>query len=389
MDIKLRNIKIRDVFNGFTDDGEDGVYAFDGRLTIRPPYQREFVYDAKEQEAVLHTILNGFPLNTMYWVLTNGSYSINDEDELVLSDDAKFEVLDGQQRTLSVMYFLKHKLQIKWNGKSYYEDSLPDDLYNALLDYSFMIYICEGTDSEKLAWFEVVNVAGEELSPQELRNSVYTGPWLSAAKKIFSKSNCPAKGLSEKYIKADYIRQGLLEKALKGICEKQNLKDITEYMAAHVKDNDADELWQYFQDAINWVKKIFPDYNSDMKGLDWLHFYNKYGENKYNTNSMKEDVKKLHIDKEIGDYKGIYEFLLSRGSDPYAGRLLQLRTFDEDDKLLKYNEQKGICTKCGKHFEFSEMEGDHIKPWSKGGKTEYSNLQMLCKDCNAHKTDIY
>ncbi len=389
MNIDLCNIKIKDILAGFEDDGEDGVYAFNKRLTIRPPYQREFVYNLKQQEAVLHTILHRFPLNTMYWVLTNGSYKINDKKELELSDDARFEVLDGQQRTLSVMNFLKHKLQIKWEGKSYYEDSLPDDLYQNLLNYSFMVYICEGTDSEKLAWFEIVNVAGEELSDQELRNSVYTGPWLSAAKKIFSKSNCPAKGLSEKYIKADYIRQGLLEKALKGICEKQKLKDITEYMAAHVKDDDADELWQYFQDAINWVQKIFPKYYSDMKGLDWLHLYNKYGATKYNSNTMKEEVAKLHLDKEIGDYKGIYEYLLSKDSDPYAGRLLQLRVFDEDDKLRKYNEQKGVCPKCNNHFEYSEMEGDHTKPWSKGGKTEYSNLQMLCRDCNAHKTNIY
>ena len=94
MNIKQHNIKIKDIFNGFEDNGEDGVFAYGGKLTIRPPYQREFIYDTKQQEAVLHTILKGFPLNTMYWVK-------NGEDE--------FEVLDGQQRTLSAMYFLNHK----------------------------------------------------------------------------------------------------------------------------------------------------------------------------------------------------------------------------------------------------------------------------------------
>ncbi len=168
-----------------------------------------------------------------------------------------YEVLDGQQRTLSVMYFLEHKLQITMDGKTHYEDSLPDDMYKKLMDYEFMVYICEGTESEKLEWFEVVNIGGETLTDQELRNSVYTGSWLSDAKRHFSKRNCVAKGLSDVYIKGDPIRQDLLEKALKGICEYQNLKDITDYMAAHKSDADADELWQYFQDVINWVQKIF------------------------------------------------------------------------------------------------------------------------------------
>ena len=172
MKIEMHNIKISDVFNGFEDDGEDGVFAYGGKLTIRPPYQREFVYTPDKQENVLHTVIKGFPLNTMYWAKTG---------------DDEYEVLDGQQRTLSVMYFLKHKLQITIDGKKYYEDSLPDDVYNKLLNYEFMIYICEGTESEKLEWFEVVNIGGEKLTNQELRNSVYTGPWLYDAKRHFSK----------------------------------------------------------------------------------------------------------------------------------------------------------------------------------------------------------
>ena len=374
MTIDLQKIKIKDIFNGFVDNGEDGVFAYGGKLTIRPPYQREFVYDLKKQENVLQTVIKGFPLNTMYWVKTG-------EDT--------FEVLDGQQRTLSVMYFLSHKLQITLGEKSYYEDSLPDDVYNKLLEYEFMIYICEGSESEKLDWFEVVNIGGEKLTDQELRNSVYTGTWLSDAKRYFSKRNCAAKGLSDKYIKADPIRQELLEKALKGICEFQDLKNITDYMATHKSDADADELWQYFQDVISWVQKIFPKYYDDMKGLDWGHLYNKYHNNTYNTSTLKDEVKRLHEDKEVQKNSGIYEFLLSKDKDPFAFKLLSLRAFDEDDKITVYEKQEHKCAFCKNVFDFSEMEGDHIKPWSKGGKTVIENLQMLCKDCNSKKSDMY
>ena len=374
MRIEPRSIKVREVFKNYIDNGDDGVFAYGGKLAIRPPYQREFVYNAEQAEAVIQTVLKGFPLNVMYWVKT---------------DNDRYEVLDGQQRTLSVMQYLKHKFSIALDGQKYYWDALPDDKYNAIMEYEFMVYICQGEESEKLDWFRIVNIAGEKLTEQELRNSVYTGQWLSDAKRYFSKRQCAAKNLSDKYINGDPNRQELLEKALKGICEYHGIGEITEYMAQHKSDTDADELWQYFQDVIHWVEKIFPKYYVDMKGLDWCHFYNKYHHKTYNSLTMSTEVKRLHEDSDVQKQKGIYEFLLCRDTDPFAGRLLNLRAFDNRDKMMAYSKQNGICPICGQHFEFFEMEGDHIKPWSKGGHTISENCQMLCKDCNSRKTDKY
>ncbi len=374
MKIEPKQIKVREVFESYADNGDDGVFAYGGRLAVRPPYQREFVYDNEQAEAVIRTVLKGFPLNIMYWVKVG-----NDN----------YEVLDGQQRTLSVMQYLKHQFSIVLDDKKYYWDALPDDKYNAIMNYEFMVYICEGEESEKLEWFRVVNIAGEKLTEQELRNSVYTGEWLSDAKIHFSKRNCAAKLLSDKYITGDPNRQELLEKSLKGICEYQGIKEITEYMAQHKSDADADELWQYFQDVIHWTEKIFPKYYSDMKGLDWCHLYNEYHSRAYNSSVMGTEVKRLHEDEDVQKSKGIYEFLLCKDTDPFAGRLLNLRAFDKRDKMAAYSKQDGICPICGEHFEFEEMEGDHIKPWSKGGHTTPDNCQMLCRDCNGKKTDKY
>ena len=374
MKIEPKQIKIREVFDGYADQGDDGVFAYGGRLAIRPPYQREFVYDNDQAESVIQTVLKGFPLNVMYWVKA--------------SPDS-YEVLDGQQRTLSVMQYLKHQYPITLDGKKYYWDALPDDSYDAIMNYEFMVYICEGKESEKLEWFRVVNIAGAKLTEQELRNSVYTGAWLSDAKRYFSKRNCAAKLLSDKYITGDPNRQELLEKALRGICEYQGISEITEYMARYKSDADADELWQYFQDVIHWVEKIFPKYFLDMKGLDWCHLYNEYHNFAYNSSVMAAEVKRLHEDEDVQKPKGIYEFLLCRDTDPFAGRLLNLRAFDKRGKLAAYSRQNGICPICGEHFAFEEMEGDHIKPWSKGGQTTPDNCQMLCKACNGKKSDKY
>lgn len=372
MKVTSKNIKIKDVFEGFTDDGEDGVFAYNGKLAIRPPYQREFVYGEKESEAVIQTVLKGFPLNVMYWVKTG---------------DDSYEVLDGQQRTLAIMYFLSHKFSIAIDGKRYYNDVLPNDKYDSLMEYELMVYICEGTDSEKLEWFRVVNIAGEPLTAQELRNSVYTGAWLSDAKKYFSKNNCAAKKISDKYITGTPNRQELLEKALKGICGLQGIADVTEYMSRHKNDEDANELWQYFQKVMNWVGMIFPKYKPKMKGLDWCRLYNEHHEKTYNSAEMEKEVDRLLKDDEIQKQAGIFEYLLRRGSDPFAEKLLNLRAFTERDKHLAYEHQNGICSICGRKFDFSEMQADHIKPWSKGGETITENCQMLCADCNRKKRD--
>ena len=389
MNIDLVNIRVKDVFNGYIDKDDDGAFAYEGRLAIRPPYQRNYVYDQKQAEAVIQTALKGYPLNVMYWVLTEGSYSVTQEKELIPSEDARFEVLDGQQRTISLMQFLDHKFDISLNGKRGYWDSLADDQLENLHNYPLMVYICTGTESEKLDWFEIVNIGGEKLTPQELLNKAYTGEWLTAAKKIFSMRKCVAKRLSDKYIKGDPNRQQLLEIALKGISELKGIKDHSGYMALHKSDHDADELWQYFQDVINWAQKIFPIYYAYMKGLNWCHLYNTYHMNTYNSSQMATAVKRLHDDEDVDRNAGIYEFLLCKDTDPFAGRLLNLRTFEKRDKMTAYSRQNGICPVCHQHFEYDEMEGDHIIPWSKGGKTVPENCQMLCRNCNAKKSDKY
>lgn len=385
MKIKLHEIAVKDVFNGYKDFGEDnGVVGYDGKLNIRPKYQRNFVYDLDQSKAVMNSVLHGFPLNVMYWVVNDNGY----------------EVLDGQQRTLSVMQFLDHKYPINIDGQTMYVDSLPNDLYDRLMNYKFMVYWCEGTDSEKLDWFRTVNIAGEKLTDQELRNVTYTGPWLSDAKKYFSKRNCAAKKLSDPYAKGDPNRQELLELALKWIADSKGTT-INEYMAQHKSDNDANALWKYFQHVIHWVQELFPDIYKQMKGQPWGLYYNRYynDDEEYNSSEMSADIRRLIDDPEVTSKRGIWAYELAKGAgEPNAVKNLSLRSFDRRDAKRKYDEQtkkaeaEGIsnCPYCAKEnidkiWKLSEMQADHIIPWSKGGKTEYDNLQMLCKKHNESK----
>ena len=361
MKIELKPIKIRDLVQGYEDNEEQGVRAYGGDLDIRPPYQREFVYKDKQREAVIETVWQNFPLNVMYWVKTG-------EDS--------YEVLDGQQRTLSICQYFNNEFSLNFMGFA----NLPTDKQNKFLDYELMVYICEGTDSEKLDWFKTINIAGEKLTNQELRNSVYTGPWLADAKRYFSKTSGPAYSLGDKLIKGVPNRQEYLETVLSWI----NNGEIEGYMAQHQHDKNANELWIYYQSVINWVNMLFPTryYRKEMKGQPWGELYNSYHENTYDAEEFEYKIKQLIQDDEVQKHSGIYLYLFDHQEKP-----LNLRTFTDNQKRKKYEEQEGTCPICHNHFNYKEMEGDHITPWSEGGKTTYENLQILCKDCNRRKSN--
>lgn len=360
MKIDLHKIPVREVIAGYKDSAEEGVVAYDGKLDIRPKYQREFVYNGKQRDAVIETIKNGFPLNVMYWVKT---------------DEGNYEVMDGQQRTISIGQYRNGDFSI--NDRFFH--NLTDEEQNQILDYELMVYFCEGTDKEKLDWFRIINIAGEKLTDQELRNAVYTGPWLSDAKLKFSKSNCAAYLLANdggSLVNGSPIRQEYLETALSWI----NGGNIEDYMAKHQHEANADELWQYFQNVIAWVRKTFTKYRKEMKGVEWGRLYIKCKDVAYDTQELEEKILKLIDDDEVQSLKGIYEYILT-GEEKH----LNLRQFDDKTKRKVYEKQKGKCVWCKKVFQFEEMEADHITPWHEGGKTDSKNCQMLCKLDNRTK----
>ena len=360
MKIELHNITIREVVAGYADSQENGVVGFGGKLNIRPAFQREFVYKEKQRNAVIETVMKGFPLNVMYWV----------EDEL-----GGYELLDGQQRTISICQYVNGDFSL--NNRAFH--NLTQTEQKQILDYKVMVYFCEGNDKEKLDWFKIINIAGEKLTDQELRNAVYTGTWLSDAKLKFSKSNCAAYLQGNKYLNGDPIRQDYLETALKWI----NDGEIEAYMAEHQHCPNANELFFYFRSVIDWVENTFVKYRKEMKGLEWGVFYNQFKDIVIDTAELEKEIATLMADDDVTSKKGIYPYVLTRQE-----KYLSVRAFDNRMKRTAYEKQKGICKKCGKHFEIEQMEADHITPWSKGGKTDADNCQMLCKDCNRRKSDI-
>ena len=365
MKIELHEMTIREVADKYIDNAEEGITAYGGLLNIRPKYQREFIYDEKKRNAVIDTILKNFPLNVMYWVK---------------NPDGTFEILDGQQRTISFCQYVNNEFSVNYR----YLHNLTETEKKQVLNYKLTIYFCEGNDKEKLDWFRIINIAGVQLTEQELRNAVYTGEWLTAAKRIFSKSNCAAYGLARDYVNGSPIRQEILETALDWISGGK----IEDYMSKHQGDSNANELWTYFKNVIDWVNATFgcpKNYRREMKGINWNALYVRFGKKKYNADEIEKAAYKLMADPYIKNKKGIYAYVLDGDT-----KNLEVRVFDEATKRAKYEQQRGVCPECkkdgkDKKYAIDEMDADHVTAWSKGGASTIDNCTMLCKFHNRSK----
>ncbi len=337
--------------------------GYGGKLNIRPKYQREFVYDDEQQKQVIKTVMRGFPLNIMYWATTDEGY----------------ELLDGQQRTMSICKYATKAFSVDER----YVHNLTGAERERFMDYPLTIYICSGDDAEKLEWFKTINIAGLELKPQEIRNAVYAGPWVTDAKRYFSRTKCPAFSMYKNYLSGECNRQKYLETAIKWISGGK----IEDYMAVHQKDADAKDLWDKFTKIMEWVKSTFKVYRKEMASVDWGSLYSKYKDYSYDADALEEEVKALYMDEDI-KHSGIYEYVLVPGArtDPQkvaAQRYLNFRAFSDAAKESAYERQDGRCPFCvregvTKKYEPKEMDADHIIPWCEGGKTVAENCQMLC-----------
>ena len=385
MKTKLMNVTIGDLIKGYNDQSDEGgpVVGFDGQLNIRPAFQREFIYTRPgDKESVIHSIANNFPLNVMYWA---------DDGE------GKYEMLDGQQRTLSICKFCANNFTsdafssgnpeyFGTNGK----DGLPQDERKLFLNYKLLVYHCTGDDSDKMKWFKTINIPGKQLEHQELLNAVYSCAWTTDARRQFSNKNAQAIEYGDKYLDGNMIRQDHLETAIKWIAyakSDSSNKAVENHMSMQKKNKTkvAQDLWNHFEGVFVWVESVFPEYHASMKKLPWGEYYHDYHNTSEDTKEFAKRARDLHKNEDVKG-SGVYLYLLS-GDQAH----LNVRNFDKKLKNKMHTKQKGICVwrHCptpNQKFDINEMEADHIEPWREGGPTNENNCQLLCKSCNRRKS---
>lgn len=378
------NWTVGDVCKGFIFDKNEnkGLFGLDGQLIIQPEYQRNYIYgDGKRDVAVIESLLKGYPLGLIYFVK---------------NADGMYEVLDGQQRITSFARFVNKSwpFAVEIDGKPRYFDSLDADQQDLIAKAPLTIYVCEGEPSEIQAWFETINIAGVPLVKQELRNAAYHGPFVTRAREVFSNTGNANMNRWKTYVKGDPKRQAILEIALMWVSEGK----IDEYMAQHRYDANIDELKNHFDTVIDWIDSIFDYTGTEVCGLDWGRLYEEYHNNAYSKSRVSERVDALLDDLQVTDKKGIFEYVLGEEKNSC---LLNVRVFDKKTIKTVYGMQTkkaqeqdvSNCPLCAighganakRIYKENEMDADHVTAWSKGGATNESNCQMLCKTHNRAK----
>lgn len=384
METKLRtDITVHDICEGFVYNELEGrgLFGLSGRLTIQPEYQRNYIYaESKKDIAVIESVLREYPLGLIYF------------NKL---EDGRLEVLDGQQRITSLGRYVTGKFAIKdANGMPQYFGALATDLQERILNTKLLIYECEGEESEIKEWFKTINIAGVPLNAQELRNAIYSGPFVTLCKVEFSNSQNANVQKWSAYVAGVVNRQDFLERALEWVSRG----NIETYMSCHRYDTNINEIKAYFNSVIDWISTTFIDVESEMRGLEWGRLYETYHHQPYNPQEISDKVRQLYGDPQIKNRKGIFEYILGGMQD---SKLLEVRVFDEKTKKEVYLHQTeeaktlGIsnCPHCAMGHEanrtriwkLNEMDADHVTAWSKGGATDVKNCQMLCKTHNRAK----
>ena len=377
------NITIEEICKGFTYNEYEGkgLFGLSGKLTIQPEYQRNYIYaDGVKDVAVIDSILKGYPLGLIYFNKI---------------DNDKYEILDGQQRITSIGRFVTNRFAIKdKNGIEQIFKSLAENIQKKILKTKLLIYICEGEEDEIKEWFKTINIAGVPLKEQELLNAIYSGKFVTLCKEEFSNSRNANITKWSAYIKGSADRQDFLERALDWVSKG----NIDSYMAQHRHDDNISEIKRYFNSVIDWASGVFNNIEKEMCGLEWGRLYELYYKQAYDPSEVQKKLNLLYGDSYVKNRKGIFEFILG-GSQDY--KLLDIRIFDDAIKKKVYKDQttiaeeKGIsnCPLCvvgnnsnkTKIWKLSEMDADHVTAWSKGGNTDISNCEMLCKSHNRAK----
>lgn len=382
------DITIAQICDGFTYNEYEGkgLFGLSGKLTIQPEYQRNYIYaDGKRDVAVIDSILKGYPIGLIYFVK--------------IAED-KFEVLDGQQRITSIGRFIEEKFAITdGNGVPHYFTGLAEELRNKILQTKLTIYECVGTETEIQEWFQTINITGVPLNEQEIANAIHAGSFVTLAKEEFSNSGNSNVQKWSAYIRGSANRQDFLRTALSWVSKAHlDKNNIDKYMSLHRYDKDINELKTYFNSVIDWISSVFIEVEDEMQGVEWGRLYEIYHKQSYDRNKVCSLIKDLLSDYYVKDRKGVFEYVLGGCMDK---RLLNIRVFDEITKKTvyknqtKYAEENNVsnCPLCAlsenanktRIWKLSEMDADHVTAWSRGGATDKSNCEMLCKTHNRAK----
>ena len=341
--------------------------------------QRNIVYDADKQALVIDSLYKGIPLPAFY---------------LWQREDGKLEVLDGKQRIEAIKKFKQGNLL--YEGKSWKAYAYDSDLQQVVDETELTMIICSGNEEKKREIFKRINTLGVPLSRFEVLNGLYHGEYIEGLNYYFANDANVRKVLPYASVDRGDNKYRLLEYIYyvrKGrVFPKRS--ELDDYVQQHKNESFNDEV-KKIKPYIGFIRDVFGD-ASKINSVLKFKLAVKYQKDRTIWQQHKDT-----IIKECNTYlKSEWSKLSTTKDQDIEDIILGVvnnlhvdpkRLFTEDDKTkllaeLEPNEQ-GLyeCKNCHQHFAADELTVDHIKPWSKGGRTVLSNAQLLCRACNSEK----
>lgn len=342
----------------------DGV-----KTIINPSFQRGLVYSIENMHSLIDSILHGFIIGQVTFAEVNGCYL----------------VVDGQQRITTICKYITGEVPA-YNGL--YFESLTEDEKEIILNTELPIAVLVNATKEQIAeQFKRTNTCGEVLTQMEILAAIYDGEFMQELKQVFG-LNFLTKGFGKKYkeyLKGDANRLFFAELAIKVYDAKSNdTEKIIKFCIEH--NITVDDIVKRFKEVFNWYTKLVANLTSAQKKLLPINIsvedmYNKYGSIPMGADKFAIRFGEALNSLDEGDTSSkLIDYVFTQDLQYITPRL-----FPKAIAVRVYKKQNGICPICGNHFEFDDMQADHIHPWALGGKTKESNCQMLCKDCNNKK----
>lgn len=413
MQTKNESFSIAELCEGYVNNAmgeEGGVTSMNGKLNIRPRYQRLYIRENDNvwRENLINSIICGFPINRLYF----GAFAEGSE--------LRYEVLDGQQRLMTICEFLKGNFPVMVNNEPIYGNNLPEDIARIIRKYEVDVTICTGDEDARIKWFKRINQPNSILTEQELRNATYRGEWLDYLKKFFCATSANSRkqvtDKEDKYYAGRYSRNravercDILETALDWISyyELPDMRDgdkgerIERYMHIHQNDEPNDNVINHYKKVIDWINDTFLNFSEkvdinkiqSLAGVEWGRLYTLYGnvartdeETRYISDRVRE---MLVVQTSFGKPAGLYEWVV-RGEREGDRGMITPRDFSEENKKKQYALQGGICPISGEKLALCDMEAHHIIPWRNCGTNDIENLALLSPESHKriHVEGIY
>ncbi|GMO34906.1 MAG: hypothetical protein Ta2B_15240 [Termitinemataceae bacterium] len=341
-----------------------------GKIKSDIDLQREIVYSEEKQILVIDSIVNDIPLPAFY-------FWKNESDVL--------EVLDGKQRIEAITQFVHNNLEYE---EKLWKQSSPQ-IQTKINETELSVIISSGDVELKRKIFYRINTLGVPLSDFEVLNGLYSGEYLRGITSFVKQDKETIRVFgSNSRGKVQYDLLKLIVRFFEPDC------GVSDYVEKQQNKTFVDDQ-KKIKPFINFVREIFNDYaNKDIL----FYLARRYLKNKSIWINKKDEINnvvKLYI-------KSDYYKLTKNKTQDYEKIILATidgqtvdtkRAFSQEDKeeLLQASQKndEGLfqCNGCQQHYDKSLLEVDHIVPWSLGGRTDLTNAQLLCRNCNRRKSN--